>query len=218
MWEAGVLMSWEVDVFGRLRGSLRGRNELLASTEEDVRDVQVLLVAEVARAYFDLRGAEDRLAVARRNADNQRRTLELTRDRLELGRGNALDTERAQAQLSSTLAAIPGIEADMASIQHRIAVLLGQAPSSVVLEPGEADPPAFLGADVIVDSPEDIVRRRPDIVSAERRLAASHAFVGAAKADYLPRLSIGAVAGYTATAFDALGNSGTPRYAIGPVI
>ena len=218
MWDAGLQMSWEVDVFGRLRNSLKGQNALLASAEEDVRDVQVLLVSEVAGAYFDLRGAQDRLEVARRNAENQRRTLELTRDRLELGRGNALDTERAQAQLSSTLATIPTIEADIAALQHRIGVLIGRPPASVVAELGSAECSPVLPAQLNLGNTEDLVRQRPDVRSAERQHAARGAFVGAAKADYLPRISIGAVAGYTASAFDALGNSGTPRYAIGPVL
>src|SRR5690606_24395832 len=69
VWEAGVQLGWELDVFGRLRGSLDGRNALLDAAEEDLRGVRVLLAAEVAAAYFDLRGAQDRLAVARRNAE-----------------------------------------------------------------------------------------------------------------------------------------------------
>jgi NodT family efflux transporter outer membrane factor (OMF) lipoprotein len=220
VWDAGLQFSWEVDVFGRLRRTLDARNALLASAEEDVRDVQVLLAAEVAGAYFDLRGAQERLAVARRNAENQRRTLQLTEDRLELGRGNALDTERAQAQLSSTLATIPALESEIAATQHRIGVLLGRAPRSVAqeLDADTCAPATTLPAELTVADDEAIVRARPDVRSAERRLDASRAFVSAAKADYRPRISIAATAGYTANAFDALGNSGTPRYAIGPVV
>ncbi|MGH7574012.1 MAG: efflux transporter outer membrane subunit [Longimicrobiales bacterium] len=217
VWDAGVQMSWELDVFGRVRRSLQGRNALLASAEDDVGDTQVLLVTEVARAYFDLRGAQDRLAVARQNAENQRRTLELTQDRLELGRGNAVDTERAQAQLSSTLATIPALEAEIAAAQHRTGVLLGQPPTAVVEELGAEPRTLALPADLNVTNVEQLVRTRPDVRSAEQQHVASKAFVGAAKADYLPRLSIGATAGYTAGAFDALGNS-APRYAVGPVI
>lgn len=218
VWDAGVQLSWEVDVSGRLRRSLEGRSALLASAQEDVRDVQVLLAAEVARAYFDLRGTQERLLVARRNAENQRRTLELTQDRLELGRGDMLETESAQAQLSSTLALIPALEADIAATQHRIAVLLGQSPAAVVHELGDTRATAILPDDLQVMNVDAIVRERPDVRSAERRLAADRAFAGAAKADYLPRISIGGVAGYTSNAFDELGSSGPPRYAFGPVI
>ena len=218
VWDAGLQMSWEIDVFGRLRRSLRGQNELLAAAEEDVRDVQVLLAAEVARTYFDMRGAQDRLAVARRNAENQRNTLELTQDRLDLGRGNALDTERAQAQLSSTLASIPSIEAEVAALQHRIGVLMGSSPTTVRDALGDAPCPPELPEQLTITGIEALVRQRPDVLSAGRLLNAHRAFVDAAKADYLPRISIGAVAGYTANDFNAIGNSGTPRYAIGPVI
>jgi NodT family efflux transporter outer membrane factor (OMF) lipoprotein len=218
VWDAGLQMSWEIDVFGRLRRSLRGQNQLLAAAEEDVRDVQVLLAAEVARTYFDMRGAQDRLFVARRNAENQRSTLVLTQDRLELGRGNALDTERAQAQLSSTLASIPAIEAEVAALQHRIGVLIGASPGALREELGEIPCPPELPEQLSVANAGEIVRQRPDVLSAGRLLDARRSFVDAAKADYLPRVSIGAVAGYTANDFDALGNSGTPRYAIGPVI
>lgn len=218
VWDAGLQMQWEIDVFGRLRRSLRGQNALLAAAEEDVRDVQVLLAAEVARAYFDMRGAQDRLAVAQRNAENQRNTLVLTQDRLELGRGNALDTERAQAQLSSTLASIPSIESEIAALEHRIGVLMGASPASVRDQLGDPACQPELPETLSIAGVEDLVRQRPDVLSAGRLLDARRAFVDAAKADYLPRISIGAVAGYTANDFDALGNSGTPRYAIGPVI
>jgi outer membrane protein, multidrug efflux system len=218
VWDAGVRMSWELDVFGRTRNSVKGRGALIDAAEEDVRDVEVLLAAEIARVYFDLRGAQDRLAVARRNAENQRGTLQITLDRLEAGRGSGLDSERAQAQLSSTLAEIPALEAAIAAGQHRIAVLLGRPPASIAAELGDAQPDVELPALGGVADAEAVVRQRPDVRRAEHQLAARSAFVNAAKADYLPRLSISGVAGYTSNAFDRLGNSGTPRYAIGPVL
>jgi NodT family efflux transporter outer membrane factor (OMF) lipoprotein len=217
-WDAGVRASWELDVFGRLRRSLRGQGELASAADEDRRDVQVVVSARVARAYFELRGAQDQLAVARRNADNQRGTLEVTRNRLEAGRGSALDSERAQAQLSATLAVIPALEARIAAAQYRIGVLSGRPPAEVAAElNGDAAPLALPEAPV-VERPDSLVRRRPDVRSAERRMAASSAFVGAAKADYLPRFALGATAGYTGATFDSFGNTGTRRYTFGPVV
>ncbi len=218
VWDAGVQMSWELDVFGRLRRSLQGQGALIASAEHDVRDVEVILTAEVASAYFDLRGMRDRLAVARRNAENQRRTLAVTLDRLEAGSGTALDSERAQAQLSSTLAVIPLLEAEVAAAQYSIGVLLGRPPASVVEELSCEPGPAALPPPLSIDNLEVLVRNRPDVLSAERQHAARSAFAGAARAEYLPRVAIGAVAGYSASAFDAIGSSGTARYAIGPVV
>ncbi|MDQ3519125.1 MAG: TolC family protein [Gemmatimonadota bacterium] len=217
VWDAGLRMSWELDLFGRLRRSLQGQGALLGAATEDVRDVQVLLTAQVANAYFALRGAQDRLAVARRNAANQRGTLDVTLQRLEGGRGTALDTERAKALLSGTLAVIPTLEATIEVARYRIGVLTGR---------GAADAPALADDTVEVTLPEvlapgrvdSLVRRRPDVLSAERQVAASRAFVGAARAEYLPRVAIGGAAGYTGGTFESLGNSDTPRYAIGPVI
>jgi NodT family efflux transporter outer membrane factor (OMF) lipoprotein len=218
VWDAGLYLSWELDIFGRVRRSVQGQGALVASAQEDVRDVQVLLAAELASAYFELRGAQDRLAVAERNAENQRRTLDLTLQRLEAGRGNALDTERARAQLSSTLAIVPAQEATIAAIQYRIGVLVGRPPAAVTPElAGDARAPALPEA-IAVASPDSVVHARPDVRSAERQLAARTAFVGAAIADYLPRLTVGGAAGYTGSTFESLGTTSTRRYAVGPVV
>jgi len=218
VWETGLQLSWELDLFGRNRNALQGRGALLDAAEEDVRGTQVIVAAEVARAYFDLRGLEERLAVARRNAENQRSSRELTQNLLDAGRGTALDTERAQAQLSSTLAEIPALEAAMRAAQHRLSVLLGRAPDEGDVLPSESVQPFTLPAQLELANTDDAVRRRPDVRSAASRVAAQREFVSSAKANYLPRVAIGGVAGYTASEFDALGSSGTPRYVVGPVI
>src|SRR5437762_2635357 len=96
VWNAGVDASWDLDVFGGIRHTVQARGALVGAAEEDLRDVQVTLTAELARAYFELRGAQEQLEVARRNAENQRHTFDLTKQRLDAGRGSALDTERAQ--------------------------------------------------------------------------------------------------------------------------
>jgi len=218
VWDAGLHLSWEVDVFGRIRKTTQARGALIAAGEEDVQDLQVLLASELASAYFDLRGAQDRLQVARRNAENQQHTLDVTLQRLEAGRGNEFDSERARAQLNSTLAGIPELEASIAAVQHRITVLVGGPASGLEQEGEEHQALPALPDSILVPNPDVAVRLRPDVRSAERQLSASNAFVGAAKAAYLPRISIGGGAGYVGSSFDALGNSNRPRYAIGPVI
>jgi NodT family efflux transporter outer membrane factor (OMF) lipoprotein len=217
LFDAGLRADWELDVFGRVRRTLRGHTALAQAAGEDVRDVQRVIAAELASAYFDLRGAQDQLDVARRNAENQRRTLQLTRDRLDAGRGNAFDTERAQAQLSTTLASVPTLESRTAAAGHRIGVLIGRDPTAVAAElAGPCPLPAL--PDVAPGQVDSLIRSRPDVRAAERRLAAETAFVGAAKADYLPRLSVGGTAGFTSTGLDSLGRSGSGRFAVGPVI
>ncbi|MFL5616847.1 MAG: efflux transporter outer membrane subunit [Gemmatimonadaceae bacterium] len=217
VWDAGLALSWEVDVTGRLRHSVRGRGALAEAAAEDVRDVELALTAHTANAYLTLRGAQERLAVARRNAENQRRTLEITQRRLEAGRGTQLDTERAKSQLSATLAAIPTLEATIEGARQRIRVLTGRSRlEDVALPPCETS--VELPEVGELTAPDQVIRDRPDVRSAERQAAASTAFVGAVRADYLPKLSLQGAAGYTGSEARALGNTGTPRYVIGPVL
>src|SRR2546430_2033224 len=218
VWNAGVDASWDLDVFGGIRHTVQARGALVGAAEEDVRDVQVTLTAELARAYFELRGAQEQLEVARQNAQNQRRTFELTKQRLDAGRGSAFDTERAQAQLSSTLASIPAREAQVAAAQYRIGTLVGRSPAEVARELTQSASLPPLPEVTSIGPPETLVRYRPDVASAERFAAAQGALVGAAKASYLPRLTIGASAGYAAPEFNAVGNQGTLRYVVGPVL
>jgi NodT family efflux transporter outer membrane factor (OMF) lipoprotein len=197
---------------------VRARGALLEVSREDLRDVLVSLTAELARAYFELRGAQEQLAVAQGNAENQRRTLEVTRERLDAGRGTALDTERATAQLNVTLASIPTREAQVAAAQYRIGVLVGRTPAAVAGELGPIDDRPSLPVTVAVTRPDSVVRNRPDVAAAERFAAAQAALVSSARAEYLPRFAIAGSAGYTGTDFGGLGDEGTFRYAVGPVI
>lgn len=218
VWTAGADASWDLDVFGQIRHTVQARGALVGAAEETARDVEVSFTAELARAYFELRGAQEQLAVARQNAENQRHTFDLTRQRLDAGRGSAFDTERAQAQLSSTLAFIPAREAQVAAAQYRIGVLVGRSPSDVAREleqPGRLPP---LPDVIAIGQPDEVVRSRPDVAAAERQAAAQGALVGAAKASYLPRLSIGGSVGYAASTFNTVGDQGTLRYVVGPVL
>jgi outer membrane protein, multidrug efflux system len=218
LWDAGFDAFWELDLFGRVRRNVQAQGAFVAATQEDLRDLSVSLTAELARAYFDLRGTQEQLSVARRNAANQRQTLDVTRQRLEAGRGTRFDTERAEAQLSFTLASIPLLEARVRESQYQIGTLVGRPPAAVAAELDAAAPLPPLPEIVSVEAPDSVVRRRPDVSAAERQLAAERALVGAAKAGYLPTISLGGTAGYTATTPEGLGDQGTLRYGIGPVI
>ena len=218
IWEAGLDASWEIDVFGRVRGNVRGQNRLAEAAQESLRDVQVVLTAELASAYFDLRGTQEQLAVAQQNGENQRRSLEVTQQRLDAGRGTAFDTERARAQLASTLATIPDLESQIAAAQYRIGVLVGRPPLAVAPELESAVRLPALPESLSVVSPDALARSRPDVRSAERVLAAQSAFTRSAKAEYFPRLTLSGTAGFTSAEFGDLAGTGTGRYAFGPVI
>ena len=218
VWSTSIDASWDLDLFGQIRHGVQARGALVDAAREQQRDVLVTLTAALAGAYFELRGAQEQLQVARQNAMNQEQTLALTRERMSAGRGSAFDTERAQAQLSSTLATIPAREAQVAAAQYRIGTLVGRSPSAVAQELELAAPLPALPEIAAVASPETVVRARPDVATAERLAAAQGALVVAAKASYLPRVTIGGSAGYLAPEFSAVGQRSTMRYMIGPII
>jgi len=218
LWDVGFDAAWEVDFFGRVARNVRARSALATSAEYGLRDVQVSVAAEVGRTYFELRGAQQQLAVAQKNADNQRHTVAITKDRLAAGRGTAFDTERAQSILYLTLATMPALETEIARDRNRLAVLLGRTTDLLLPALAEAAAPSRLPDSLDIGTPSNLVRRRPDVLRAERALAARELLVGAAKADYLPRISLGARLGYTATSFDSLSRAGTSRLLVGPFI
>ena len=218
LYDFGFDASWELDIFGRTRRTVSAQGALATSAAYGLEDVQVSLAAEVARTYFELRGAERQLAVARRNAENQRHTVSLTEDRLRAGRGTAFDTERARSVLQLTLASLPAIELQIAANRIRLGTLLGKPAAELPRAVYAATDLPPLPDSLAVGSPAELIRHRPDVLRAERLLAASALFAGAARADYLPRLSIGAVVGYTATRFQSLTSAGASRILIGPVV
>jgi multidrug efflux system outer membrane protein len=156
--------------------------------------------------------------VARRNAQNQEETLNLTVRLLEAGRGTELDTSRAQAQLQATLATIPPLETTIKASLYRLSVLTGQQPTALEPELSEALPLPEAPKLVALGQPEDLLRRRPDIRVAERSLAAATASVGVAVADLFPRVTfIGSVA-FEAGSFSNIGSRGSDTYSFGPRI
>ena len=127
LFSAGFDATWEVDIFGHARRSIEAGSADLAAAQASLQDTWISLIAEMARNYFELRGEQNQLAVARENAQNQQETLDLTVSKLNAGRATELDTARARAQLNSTLAAIPPLEAGVKHSIYRLAVLSGAA-------------------------------------------------------------------------------------------
>lgn len=218
LFEAGFDASWELDFFGRVRRSIEARSAEVGATEASLQDILVSLIADVARNYFELRGTQHQLAVAQRNAENQRQTLSLTVARLEGGRGTELDTARARAQLDATRASIPPLEAAIRRAMHRVGVLTGSRPEARVTQLEPPVPLSDLPQLVALGRPEDLLRRRPDIRVAERNLAAATARIRVATADLFPRVTfVGSIA-LQASTFTGLGGSGSDSYSFGPSI
>jgi len=218
LYDVGFDAAWELDLFGRTRRTVNANGALVESAEYSVDDVQLSLAAEVARSYFEFRGAQQQLAVALRNADVQRKTVQLTQDRLTAGRGTAFDVERARSVLQLTLAAVPTLQSQIATDRNRIAVLLGRSATAAPAELMTDGPLPRLPDSVAIGVPRDVVRHRPDVLAAERQLAAQSLSLGASRADYLPRVSLAASAGYTANRIESLTRTGTSRLLVGPVV
>jgi len=218
LYDAGFDAFWELDLFGRVRRNVEAQSAEVQSAEAGLRDAQVSVTAEVARTYFELRGEQLQLAVARGNVDNERQTLELTGARLEAGSGTELDTSRAQAQLSTTLATIGPLEAAVARSIHRLSVLTGREPNALTGELGSPRELPDLPRITAIGDPAGLLRRRPDIRVAERQLAASNALIGVAIGDLFPKVTFTGSFSYSAAETNALGNSSSRGYVVGPSI
>ena len=218
LFDAGFDAVWELDIFGRIRRTIEADTAELESRIATRRDVVVTLLAEVARNYFELRGAQNGLAVARKNAENQKNTLDLTITLLEGGRGTELDVSRARAQYNNTLALIPPLETRVRQAIYRIGVLTGQLPDTYLVQLLEPKPFPAVPEIVAVGTPVQLMERRPDIRVAERQLAAFTAAIGIATADLFPRISIFGSAALQATSFSGLFESGAGAFGVGPSI
>lgn len=208
-WRAGVDASWELDAFGRVRRAIEARRAEAAASAADVAAVQVAIAGEVARTYFGLRGMQERLRVARDNADNQRDTLALVDARWQAGRGTDFDMARARAQLETTLARIPALEAEVGFAMHRLAVLVGRTPDALAAGLQEPAPLPTLPERIDPGTPGELLRRRPDVAAAERRLHAATAQIGVATADLFPRFTLAGLLGSAAGDAGSLFESGS---------
>jgi NodT family efflux transporter outer membrane factor (OMF) lipoprotein len=200
-YSGSINAAWELDLFGRVRRNVEATRADTRASALDLAALQVIIAGEVAQSYVELRGLQERLRVARENADNQRETLQLVDVRLSAGRGTDFDSSRARAQLETTLSRVPALAAEVAVTQHRLAVLTGNAPGALIAELDAAVPLPTLPARLDPSTPGDLLRRRPDVAAAEERLHAATARIGVATADLFPRFTLAGLIG--TQAFDS---------------
>lgn len=217
----GFDMQWELDLFGHVRRSVEAAQAQLGAEQADLRGAQVSVAAEVARNYFELRGTQTRLDVARRNLLSESQTAQLTRIRYEGGRVTELDVERARARLAATEASIPPLEAQEKQAMYRLAVLLGLRPGTLDAELAPAPIRAFATA-LPVGNTAALLQQRPDVRAAERRLALASARVGVATADLFPRVTVsgfvGFLSGNVGHLFSLSGGDDARAWAVTPTV
>ena len=210
--------SWELDLFGASRRREEAAAAGTQAAAADAAGTALTVVAETVSAWIEYRGAERRRAVARRSVDAQAKTLELTRSKVDVGLARELEALRAEAELRATRARLPALRAAAAASADRLAVLTGRTPGEVRAELG--------GEPVLPSTPEslpvglraEVLRRRPDVIAAERQLAAATAEVGGATAAFFPRLVLGASGGFEAGDVAELATGDSRTLAIVPFL
>ena len=202
-YDAGFDAGWELDIFGGIRRNIEATDADLLASVESRRDVLVILTAEVARNYIELRAFQQRIDIARENLAMQQHTARLTRQRFEGGFVSGLDVANADAQVATTASQIPLLEAAARQSIYALSNLLGQEPAALVpeLSPASAIPAAPPAAPTGV--PSDLLRRRPDIRQAEAEIHAATARIGVATADLFPKFTITGSAGLRSSDFSS---------------
>jgi outer membrane protein, multidrug efflux system len=216
--QGGFSLSWELDVFGRVRNEVRAAKFDAIAANENRHDVLVALLGDVGRYYADLRGTQLRLEIARKNIEIEQDIVALTKGRTEAGLGTGFEVEQAQAQLDSVEAAVPPLEYTLHVDIHRLSVLTGQEPEALSAELLGSQPLPAIPPVIPVGLPSDLLKRRPDIRSANAQLQSQMARIGQAKADYFPRFSLTGSVDRQNTQVRYLTLGASNIYSIGPTI
>ncbi len=190
LYSASFDAGWELDIFGGVRRSVEAAEADLRASQEDLRDVLVSLLAEVALNYVEVRTFQARLAVAKENVEAQTETLQLTLWRYQAGLSDELAVQQARYNLENTRSQIPTLRTGLAEAINRIAGLLGEQPGRVRGELEKQEPIPVTPLKVAVGVPVNVLRRRPDVRRAERQLAAQTARIGVATADLYPKFTL----------------------------
>jgi len=189
-------LSYEPDVFGRVRRTVEAARANAQASAADVETVSLSLHAELASDYFQLRTFDAEEQLLNDTVTAFEKALELTQNRYKGGVASAVDVAQAQTQLETTRAQAIDVMAQRQQLEHAIAALIGQPASSfsIAASPWNTPPPA-----IPPGLPSDLLERRPDVASAERHIAAANAQIGVARSAYFPQITLNATAGYEGT-------------------
>jgi NodT family efflux transporter outer membrane factor (OMF) lipoprotein len=201
---AGVSLdaTWELDFWGKFRRNIHAEDAALLASIADYDDVLVTLVAEVGLTYVQIRTFERRIELAKANVELQRQSLEITESRYRNGKVSQLDVTEARATLTNTQASVPALESSLRDAKLSLCVLLGRTPSELEKELAGGSGIPSAPAEVAIGVPADLLRRRPDVRSAERAAAFQSEQIGIATADLFPSISVGGSLGYEASDVD----------------
>jgi multidrug efflux system outer membrane protein len=215
-YSASMSMSWELDIWGRIRRLNEAAGATLLATEDARRGVWLTLVSDLAQAYFELLELDVQLQIALNSTQAYQRTYDLFLDRFNLGVASKLETSRAQGALGEAQATIPQLESNIVAKENQISILLGKAPGPIPRgQPMYAQP---VVPTVPAGLPSALLERRPDLRQAEEELVAANARIGVAKAEFFPKLSLTALFGTASPELSALTGGSATIWAVAGVV
>lgn len=216
VWQPGVGASWELDLWGRVRREVESANAGVQASADLRRGVLLVVVAETARDYLQLRGNQAQQSIVRQNLQMARHSQRLTAVRLADGVATRLDAAEASAQVSMIEAQLPALENERVRLVNALGLLLGEPPRALAHELEAVAPLPPIPASVPLGLPSELAERRPDIRAAEARLHAATADLGVAAGAFYPKLTLSANVGLQATHADDLGTWASHVFGVGP--
>lgn len=216
IFQYGFDASWELDLWGKTQRAVEAGSATEAAAEWARRGALLSALSEVARDYINLRGTQEQLRIARENVHTAEQGLKLTQERAQAGVTTDLDVANAAAQVRTTQAQIPSLEAQERSLVNAISLLLAEAPGALEAELATPHPVPPPPPEVPVGFPSELARRRPDIRQAEAQLHAAVANIGVAKANFYPDITLGGSFGFQSLTFSNLWGWNARQWAIGP--
>jgi outer membrane protein, multidrug efflux system len=215
-YQLGFDASWELDMFGGVRRGIEAAGANVSAAVEDAHDARLSLMAEVARNYIELRGAQLKRQVTQESVATLQQLLDLARQRRGVGLYNDIDVSRAAAQMTGEQALLPALDRQITVDVNQLSQLLDREPGALKAELETAKPVPPAPAQVPVGVPADLARRRPDVRAAEARLHAATAQIGVAEADLYPRLTLNFSGGYQSESLTKLLNWASRFGQLGP--
>ncbi|WP_353232068.1 efflux transporter outer membrane subunit [Pseudomonas helleri] len=216
LWNGGLGISWEADLWGRVKRSVEVADASVQMAEEDRHAVQLLVIVQTAQDYIELRSTQQGLAVVEQNLHIAQRSLELTRLQLKEGVATDLEVSEAAAQVAEIQARLAPLQQHSAQLINALSLLLAREPRALQAQLSTpANVPSYT-ATVPIGLPSELAERRPDIRRAQAQLHAATAAIGVAEADFYPRITLSGNMGFQALQLSDLGSWGSRSFAFGP--
>jgi NodT family efflux transporter outer membrane factor (OMF) lipoprotein len=214
-WATSFNVSWEIDFWGRFRRTIESADDAVEASVDDYDNVMVTLIGDLATAYNQYRALQWQLVYTKENIALQKGSLQIATDRWKAGQTSEVGVVQSTSLLEQLESTIPVLEAGLRQQNNQICVLLGIPPEELAAKLGPAPPPP-VPPEIVTGVPADLIRRRPDLRSAERLIAAQNAQIGVAEANFYPAFFINGTIGYEAMSLHRLFSPGSFTGSVGP--